>query len=83
MATETAWLIELSNGGPPMYWCRLDDEHGVCGWSRDRIKAIQFCRAQDAQTIIDDNGWTTPKPVEHWYPDIPRHRFDTPKLGLR
>ena len=60
-----AWLIEMTDAGRPTYWCRLDDEDGVCGWSKDHDKALRFCRAQDAQAIIDEYGWTEPKPVEH------------------
>ena len=80
---ESAWLIEMSDGGSPTYWCRLDDEDSVCGWSKDHSKAIRFCRAQDAQAIIDDFGWTEPRPVEHMWPDMPRRNFSRPKLGLR
>ena len=60
-----AWLIEMQDGGFPTYWCRLDDEDGVCGWSKDHDKAVRFCRRNDAQAIIDDMGWTEPRPVEH------------------
>lgn len=64
---ETAWLIEMSDGGLPTYWCRLDDEDGVCGWSKSADKALRFCRAQDAQGVIDEFGWTEPRPVEHMW----------------
>jgi hypothetical protein len=80
---ERAWLIELQDDGRPTYWARLDNEDGIFGWSKDHDKAIRFCRAQDAQAIIDDYGWTEPKPVEHMWPDIPRRDFSRPKMGLR
>lgn len=82
MTSEYAWLIEMDDGGRPTYWSRVDDEDGVCGWSKDHEKAIRFCRAQDAQAIIDENGWTEPKPVEHAWDYIPVHRFNTAP-GLR
>lgn len=82
MATEIAWLIEMDDGGCPTYWSRVDDEDGVCGWSKDHNKALRFCREQDAQAIIDENGWTEPRPVEHAWDDIPFRRFDT-LPGLR
>lgn len=60
-----AWLIEMSDAGRPTYWSRVDDEDGVCGWSKDHDKAIRFCRREDAQAIIDEAGWTEPVPVQH------------------
>lgn len=76
--TACAWLIEMSDGGRPTYWCRVDDEDGVCGWNNDHDKAIRFCRREDAQAIIDENGWTEPRPVEHaWDGAPPRMRART------
>jgi hypothetical protein len=60
-----AWLIEMDDAGRPTYWSRVDNPDGVCGWSKDHDKAIRFCRREDAQAVIDDMGWTEPRPVEH------------------
>lgn len=65
MNEEIAWLIELTGDNTPTWWSRIDGEDGVCGWSSDSLKAIRFSRAEDAQAIIDDIGWTRAIPTEH------------------
>jgi hypothetical protein len=68
---ETAWLIENSDGGSPVYWSLTLDEEAP-GWTHDAGKALRFARAEDAQAYIDDIGWTEPRPVEHEWVGPPR-----------
>ena len=68
MIEETGWLIELKSEPTPTWWGRVDDE-SVCGWTTDHAKAIRFCRAIDAQAIIDEIGWTDAVPTDHMWCD--------------
>lgn len=69
MIEETGWLIELKSERTPTWWGRIDDE-SVCDWTTDHAKAIRFCRAMDAQAIIDDSEWTeTAVPTDHMWCD--------------
>lgn len=68
MADEVGWLIEFdaSVSRTPAYYGKTDEGLGM---TTDHNAAIRFSRAQDAQTIIDDFGWTAAKPVEHAWVD--------------
>lgn len=50
--TETAWLIEQPpqpSGGLPHWW--MGTTHPA-PWSPDSLKAVRFCRRQDAEAAL-------------------------------
>ena len=62
---ESGWLIELkaSVQSTPAYYG--ENEEGVLGWTSDNMKAIRFARKEDAQLIIDCEGYTEAFACEH------------------
>lgn len=63
---ETAWLIEFSAkvSSTPAYYGKTGEGNEL-GVTTDHAAAIRFARAQDAQAVIDESGWTEATPVEH------------------
>lgn len=80
MIEETGWLIELQGEPSPTWWGRVDNEDGVNGWTTDHAKAIRFARAQDAQAIIDEVGWTRAIPTDHMWCDYSHKWID--RMGM-
>lgn len=63
-ADETGWLIEI--GGPAYYGDARED--GL-GWTSDHAAAIRFARKEDAERVIQLEGFTEASAVEHiWTP---------------
>jgi hypothetical protein len=62
----TAWLIEFSGQGEPTYYGKTDEGLGM---TTDHQSALRFARQADADTVIDDIGWTRPnaQAVEHMW----------------
>lgn len=60
---ETAWLIEIDHP-PPLYY---GNTHEGLALTSIHSAAVRFARAEDAQAVIDDIGWTDAKPVEHMW----------------
>lgn len=61
---ETAWLIEfnMSVRGVPSYYGKTIEGLGI---TEEHFDAIRYARKQDAEAVIEDNGWTEAKAVEH------------------
>lgn len=55
---ENGWLIE-QRGNVPCWW------DGEGEWTTDSRKALRFARKQDAETYIDEVGWTEAFASEH------------------
>jgi hypothetical protein len=62
---ETAWLIEL-RGNRPSWWALSANEDGG-EWSHKVDDALRFSREKDAQSYIDDVGWTDAFACEHMW----------------
>lgn len=63
---ETGWLAELiSRSGPPTWWTLTDTEGEGGYFTNDSVKALRFARKQDAESYIEDAGWTEVIPTEH------------------
>lgn len=61
---QVAWLVELKPGTiSPTYYGETDE--GVLGWTGDHLLAVRFAREQDAQLVIDCEGFTEARAVEH------------------
>jgi hypothetical protein len=72
MVEETGWLIEFkqSVSVQPTWYGRTDDEDsGVLGMTTDAGKALRFARKVDAETVIEDIGWTEAFASEHMWCD--------------
>lgn len=65
MTDYSAWLIEMQDGGRPVYFhiCDGDD------WTDDHNAALHLARKDDAEKIIAYYGWTRAKPSEHLWPE--------------
>jgi len=52
----TAWLIEGGGNGTPRYRTM---EQGMFVWTTDPLKALHFCRRQDAELVAaeDEDAW--------------------------
>lgn len=63
---ETAWLIEFSQrvSVQPCWYGKTED--GL-GQTTDPNAALRFARAEDAQMVIEDFGWTDARPSEHMW----------------
>lgn len=77
---ETAYLIEVFGQGSPAYYGKTDE--GVLGVTHDHNAAVRFCRAVDAQAVIDDIGWNAAQPIEHMWCDGRLHSLAA-KSALR
>ena len=66
MADEIGWLIEFSQSVSPQPTWYGKTEEGL-GQTTDPLAALRFARAEDAQAVIDDIGWTEAKPSEHMW----------------
>lgn len=69
MIEETGWLIELkqSVSTQPTWWGESDE--GALGWTTDNLKAVRFKRQEDAQRVIDCEGFTEAFPSDHMWCD--------------
>lgn len=63
--TESGWLIELKASVQPTPTYYGENGEGVLGWTTDHMSAVRFARKEDAQLVIDCEGWTEAVPVEH------------------
>lgn len=54
---EVAWLIETrDHHGKPRWWGEWNSD-GLCDWTFDSLKAIRFCRKEDAERAIAMAEW--------------------------
>lgn len=63
---EIGWLIEVS-APTPTYYGEQDD--GILGWTGDNALAVRFARREDAQRVINLEGFTEAKAIEHMWLD--------------
>ena len=63
MKIETGWLIESIKDGGIKYLTVPPD--GVFGWTEDSLKAIRFCRREDAEMVATLIGEDVDKIAEH------------------
>lgn len=65
---ERAWLIERKYKGVPEWLC---GESWAFNWTRDSLKAIRFCRREDAEQVAAVVGDEVDCITEHqWGPDL-------------
>lgn len=57
--------FKRSVGGPSYYGRTIEG----LGMTSEHLDAIRFCRKQDAEAVIEDNGWTEVSAVEHQWDD--------------
>lgn len=66
VSRDTGWLIEIPRrAGPEWFAVNLDDEYEDSDWTKDSLKALRFCRKEDADAYIEALGWTEARAVEH------------------
>lgn len=58
---ERGWLIELKGTTPT--WCF--SLYGDDTWTADAARALRFARKQDAESVINEIGWTEAFASEH------------------
>ncbi len=64
---ETGWLVEMIIDHEPWWWAiGLPNEEN---WTKDSNRALRFGRKEDAQSFIDDMGWTEVLATEHEWSD--------------
>lgn len=65
---ETAWLIEFKSSvsARPRYYGKTVEGFGM---TEENLDAIRFTRKQDAEAVIEDNGWTEAAAMEHQWSD--------------
>lgn len=66
---ETGWLIELlpSVASQPTWYGETDE--GALGWTTDSLKAVRFARSEDAQRVMECEGFTEAHPSDHRWCD--------------
>lgn len=71
MTVETGWLIELKGADGPLWWSpRQGETPAESGWSNMANNGIRYARKVDAESVIDEIGWTEVIATEHqWGPD--------------
>lgn len=62
---ETGWLIELKPSVQPTPTYYGKDESGILGWTPLHMDAIRFARKEDAELVIQCEGFTEAIAVEH------------------
>ncbi len=68
-ATEIGWLIALlpSVQAQPTWYG--ETEEGSLGWTTDNLAAVRFARKEDAQRVVDCEGFTEVRVEEHMWVD--------------
>lgn len=69
MIEETGWLIELrpSVTSQPTWYGETDE--GVLGWTTNNLRAIRFCRKEDAERVIVCEHFTEAFASDHMWCD--------------
>lgn len=66
---ESGWLVEKWNSKSGEFgaewWSIHPSFEDGCGWTKDSSIALRFARQTDAQSYINEIGWTEAKPTEH------------------
>ena len=58
---EGGWVIEhqSSEVSAPVYWCGTDE------WTKDNLKAVRFCRKEDAESAQEFIGFMDDETYNH------------------
>lgn len=62
---EYGWLIELKPEHRPRPTYYGENGEGVLGWTPDSLRAIRFARKEDAELVIECEGFTEAFACEH------------------
>lgn len=62
---ELGWLIEFKPEHQPRPTYYGENGEGVLGWTSDSLSAIRFARKQDAELVIECEGFTEAFACEH------------------
>ena len=62
---EKGWLIESMRDGKTIYLTVPTD--GVFSWTTESMKAIRFCRQEDAEMVLRLSGGDGEKIAEHMW----------------